>query len=90
MYTREGASVTRPPLLEGSNYPYWKARMKAFIKSLDEKAWVAVIEGWSPPMVKDDEGKEMLKDVKQWSPGEECVALGNFRAVNAIFTAVDE
>ena len=40
--------------------------MKAFIKSLDEKAWIVVIEGWSPPIVKDKEGKEMLKDVKQW------------------------
>ena len=65
MNTREGSLVTRPPLLDGSNYPYWKACMKAFIKSLDEQVWVTVIEGWSPPVIKNEEGKEILKEVKK-------------------------
>ena len=90
MNTCEVASVTRPPLLDSSNYTYWKARMMAFIKSLDEKAWVAIIEGWSPPVIKNEEGKDILKDVKKWSTDEERAALGNSRAVNAIFTAVYE
>ncbi|XP_062118771.1 uncharacterized protein LOC133832443 [Humulus lupulus] len=29
----EGNSITRPPLLNDTNYPYWKVRMRAFIKS---------------------------------------------------------
>ena len=35
---KEGGSTNRPPLLHGKNYDYWKTRMHAFIKSIDEKA----------------------------------------------------
>ena len=31
----EGGSVSRPPLLDGTNYDYWKARMMAFLRSMD-------------------------------------------------------
>ena len=44
-FLKEGGSVVRPPLLDGSNYSYWKARMKAFIKAQDEKARRAVLNG---------------------------------------------
>ena len=50
----EGDSITCPPLLDGSNYPYWKARRKVFIKDLDEKAWRSVLIGWTHPTTKDD------------------------------------
>lgn len=53
--------VSHPLLLEGSYNPYWKARMKAFIKALDENAWRAVLTGWNHPATKDDEGKVIHK-----------------------------
>ena len=31
------------PLLDEMNYSYWKAHMKTFIKSKDEKAWRAIL-----------------------------------------------
>ena len=31
---KEGDSTSRPPLLNGMNYGYWKARICAFIKSI--------------------------------------------------------
>ena len=52
----EGGSTNRPPLLEGPNYPYWKPRMRAFLKSIDEKVWIAVVNGWKPPTVTSDAG----------------------------------
>ncbi|CAM8956452.1 unnamed protein product [Rhodiola kirilowii] len=51
MSLKERQSTNRPPLLEGTNYGYWKSVMKAFLKSLDEKAWRAVLIGWTPPMM---------------------------------------
>ncbi|CAM8957350.1 unnamed protein product [Rhodiola kirilowii] len=51
MTLKEGQSTTRPPLLEGSNYASWKPKMKSFLKSLDEKAWKAVLIGWTQPMM---------------------------------------
>ena len=35
----EGASVTRPPLFDGTNYSYWKNRMCTFLKSIDFVQW---------------------------------------------------
>lgn len=58
---REGGSTTCPPVLDGSNYSYWKARMIAFLKSLDNKTWKVVMNGWNPPQVTDVEGKVGLK-----------------------------
>ena len=38
-FLKDGGSMKRLPLLDETNYSYWKARMRAFIKSMDEKAW---------------------------------------------------
>lgn len=48
--TKEGGSTTRPPVLDGTNYSYWKPRMTAILNSIDVKTWKAVVAGWSPPM----------------------------------------
>ncbi|KAK0598793.1 hypothetical protein LWI29_038043 [Acer saccharum] len=45
----EGASNSRPPLLKGHNYGFWKLRMKAYIRSIDERAWMTVEEGYLAP-----------------------------------------
>ncbi|KAH6781994.1 hypothetical protein C2S51_007287 [Perilla frutescens var. frutescens] len=44
-------SPERPSLLEGNNYPYWKARIRAFLRLIDELAWKSVTEGWEKPTV---------------------------------------
>ncbi|KAI3464784.1 hypothetical protein Pfo_021447 [Paulownia fortunei] len=36
-HLHEGGSTTRPPPLEGTNYSYWKVKMRAFIKSQKEE-----------------------------------------------------
>jgi len=43
---REGGQVNRPPpILDGSNYDYWKVRMVAFLKSIDNRTWKVVLKG---------------------------------------------
>ncbi|KAL5767565.1 hypothetical protein ACOSQ2_014348 [Xanthoceras sorbifolium] len=37
---KEEASSTRRPLLDGSNYAFWKARMRANLKANDEHVWI--------------------------------------------------
>jgi len=32
---KEGEFVNIPPLLDGTNYDYWKSRMSAYLKSID-------------------------------------------------------
>ena len=61
---REGGSTTPPPMLDGLNYTYWKARMIAFLKSIDNKTWKVVVSRWTPPQVTDTDGKMSLKPKK--------------------------
>ena len=35
-------SLIIPHLFDGTNYVYWKVRMRAFLQSLAEKVWQAV------------------------------------------------
>ena len=44
-----GQSLIMPPLFDGTNYAYWKVRMRAFLQSLNEKVWQAVKIGWIKP-----------------------------------------
>ena len=71
-------SLIIPPLFDGTNYAYWKVRMRAFLQSLDEKVWQVVEIGWTKP-------KEAPAN---WD--EEKIKAANFnsRALNALFNVV--
>ncbi|CAM8928987.1 unnamed protein product [Rhodiola kirilowii] len=90
MSLKEGQSTNRPPLLEGPNYAYWKSKMKAFLKSLDERAWRAVMIGWTEPMMANPEGVVMPKPEALWSEADDVAAVGNSKTLNAIFYGVGE
>ncbi|CAM8913909.1 unnamed protein product [Rhodiola kirilowii] len=90
MTLKEGQSITRPPLLEGSNYATWKPVMRSFLKSLDEKAWKAVLKGWTEPMMNNLTGEPIAKPKALWTEEEDKASMGNSKAMNAIFSAVDE
>ncbi|CAM8934325.1 unnamed protein product [Rhodiola kirilowii] len=90
MTLKEGQSITRPPLLEGSNYATWKPVMRSFLKSLDEKAWKAVLKGWTEPMMNNLTREPIAKPEALWTEEEDKASMGNSKALNAIFSAVDE
>ncbi|MCI57478.1 gag-pol polyprotein [Trifolium medium] len=64
---KDGGQINRRPLLDGSNYDYWKSRMAAFIKFIDTRSWKAVIKGWDHPKIKDADGA----DTDELKPEEE-------------------
>ena len=74
----KGQSLIIPHLFDGTNYAYWKVRMKAFLQSLDEKVWQAVKIGQTKP-------KEVPTD---WDETKIKAANFNSRALNALFSAV--
>ena len=73
-----GQSLIIVPLFDGTNYAYWKVRMKDFLQSLDEKVWQAIEIGWTKP-------KEASVD-----QDDAKIKAANFnsRALNALFSAV--
>ncbi|CAM8978189.1 unnamed protein product [Rhodiola kirilowii] len=90
MPLKEGQSITRPPLLEGLNYATWKPMMKSFLKSLDAKAWMSVQSGWTEPMMNNLTGDPVLKPEALWDEEDNKASMGNSKAMNAIFSAVNE
>ena len=44
-----GKSLLIPPLFNGTNYVYWKVRMKVFLQALGEQVWQAVEVDWIEP-----------------------------------------
>ncbi|KAH6823424.1 ribonuclease H2 subunit B [Perilla frutescens var. hirtella] len=81
----------RPPALDsnGKNYAMWKSRMNMYIKSIDERAWLAVIEEWSPPRMEGPNGVYILTPETQWTNDDRIIFNFNSRALNAIFVSVD-
>ncbi|KAI3450426.1 hypothetical protein Pfo_007091 [Paulownia fortunei] len=86
---REEGSVSHLPLLEGSNYSYWKTRMRAFIKSVDENAWKSVVSGWQYPVMENEKKEVILKPEDLWTALDNELASCNSKALNVIFNAVD-
>ncbi|CAM8984514.1 unnamed protein product [Rhodiola kirilowii] len=89
MDLREGQNITRPPLLEGNKYGYWRVRMRAFLKSQDESVWEAVEQGWTHPVGTDEEGKVSLLAKDKWTEVQRKAEAANSKAMNAIFSGVD-
>ena len=73
-----GQSLIISLLFDGTNYAYWKAHMRDFLQSLDEKVWQIVNIGWTKP-------KEALVD---WDDAKIKTTNFNSRALNALFSAV--
>ncbi|CAM8971606.1 unnamed protein product [Rhodiola kirilowii] len=89
MDLREGQNITRPPLLEGNKYGYWRVRMKAFLKSQDKSVWNAVEQGWMHPMVTDKEGNVTLLPKDKWTDAYKNAEAANSKALNVIFSRVN-
>ena len=76
-------SFARPPLLDDKNYSYWKVRVKAYIKAIDESAWRSILIGWTPPTITTDSAITS-KSEKTWSKEKSALATANFKVLNAI------
>ncbi|XP_075512784.1 uncharacterized protein LOC142548375 [Primulina tabacum] len=81
-------TVFRPPVLDGSNYALWKVKMRVFIKSIEERAWQRVLDGWSPPKIEDADG-DTRQPESTWTIDEVQTSNFNSKALNAIFSSVD-
>ena len=78
--------MNRPPLFNGSNYDYWKSRVSAFLKSIVNRTWKAVLKGWEHPMALDEDGNrtDVVKPEEEWTAAEDELALGNSKALNGV------
>ncbi|XP_073284718.1 uncharacterized protein, partial [Primulina huaijiensis] len=89
MNTSLANAVFRPPVLDGTNYGLWKVKIRYYIKSIDERAWQRVINGWTPPKKEDKDGDSLIKPENDWTADEVQNSNYKSKALNAIFTSVD-
>ena len=74
----QSQSLNAPPYFNGSNYAFWKVRMKAFLCSIDETVWDAMAVGWTRlEAVKSIQDKATL-----------AAANANSKVLNVIFCGV--
>ena len=73
-----GHSLVIPPHFDGNNYAYWKVRMKAFLKSIDERVWNSVEYIWEKPTT----------PISEWQTFKKEAVVFNSKAMNAIFNAI--
>ena len=71
-----GHSLVIPPHFDGNNYAYWKVRMKAFLKSIDERVWNSVEYGWEKPTT----------PISEWQTFQKEAAMLNNKAMNTTLT----
>ncbi|CAL9078878.1 unnamed protein product [Musa textilis] len=77
---QEGFSVFRPPFFNGSDYTYWKTRMRVFMLSMDLDLWNIIENGFQLPS----------KPTNEWSDLEKKSFSLNAKAMNALFCALDK
>jgi hypothetical protein len=64
------------PVFDGSNYTFWKIRMKAYLKSID--VWHIIESGWINPN----------KAIAEFSKDEKIASSANDKALHAIYTSL--
>ena len=91
MSNRDGSTTNRPPFFDGSNYAYWKARMRIFLQSMDRPVWLSTQTGYTLPTEQVEvDGKHIVipKDDSKWDDIERAQYMANAKALNAICCAV--
>ena len=71
-------NTKKPPQFDGINYPYWKAKMTTYIKSMNRKVWKVV------------ETKIEVANEEAPTAAEEVLPQNNDIALSAIHDAIDE
>jgi len=83
----ECASINRPPLFTGENYPFWKVRMQIFLESIDRGIWDVVLNGLFIPINVVNDVSEP-KPFSQWIADENRLAQYDVKARNMISSAL--
>lgn len=65
--TKDGRYINIPPILDDTNYDYWKVKMVVFFKSIDNTTWKVVIKGWKYFVITSQDGTTSLKPKVDWS-----------------------
>ena len=86
---REGGSLARPLVLDGTNYAYWKQRMEIYLTAIFEIVWQCVRTRYISPIKIDKDGVEFLKPVREWTNDELNASGYNAKGLTDIVNGVN-
>ncbi|XP_072072112.1 uncharacterized protein [Arachis hypogaea] len=84
----EGQSNNRPPYFNGSNYSYWKERMRIFVQSIDYNIWKIILNGPDVPTKQNADGEVVAKEDSEWTEEEKKKVELNAKAINLMHCAI--
>ncbi|WP_227642578.1 DUF4219 domain-containing protein, partial [Klebsiella pneumoniae] len=79
----------KPPFFNGSNYTYWKARMKIFLLAYGIETLKYIIYNYVHPTIENESKETILKELKIFTPDESRSCQINAKATNALICAID-
>ncbi|VFQ66070.1 unnamed protein product [Cuscuta campestris] len=83
----EGQSTSRPPLFDGTNYMYWKERMRIYIRSTNFQLWLVIKNGEETPMKKV--GETLVPKTEDKFDAQYIKKVENYtKAINMLYCAV--
>ena len=84
----EGQSISRPPLFFGSNYNFWKARMKIYIQANDYACW-NIIENNPIMPTEITKKRDVLKPQDEWTHLETKDVQNNTKIIHTLYYNLD-
>ncbi|XP_072080926.1 uncharacterized protein [Arachis hypogaea] len=84
----EGQFNNRPPYFNGSNYSYWKERMRIFVQSIDYNIWKIILNGPDVPTKQNADGEVVAKEDSEWTDEEKKKVELNAKAINLMHCAI--
>jgi hypothetical protein len=66
MTSHEGTSTSKPPLFDGTNFSFWKVRMRTYLMALGSDVWDVVESGYtnSVALASKDDKLEFIFNAK--------------------------
>lgn len=64
---KDGGSINKPPVLDDTDYDYWKVMVVDFLKSLRRKGWKVMLKGWKHPIITIEDGITSMKSKANWT-----------------------
>ena len=77
---KEGHSIICPPFFNGTDYTYWKTRMRVFLLSLDLNLWDIVENGFEMSSL----------PMNHWNDLKKKMFSLNSKAMNDLYCALDK
>ena len=80
----------RMPILDGTNYGYWKLRIRQLMRSLDITYWEACLKSYEQPYLVDDiYGESVPVPYHNYSDEQKTECKANEKALNLIFSCIN-